>query len=165
MRQSLALPLLNQIAIDGGPIVQKLAEGRLGIEGPPQSVRHQARKLNVTRARIYQLLEMCSKIMDVRWPEGRVALSYYSERFHLAGLDPSALRLFDGVRDLFYPHRPSILFPVDELPIGIELDPTEAGESLDGAMAEASDVPHGQSATSESGESARDVRGESSAAC
>jgi len=115
IRQSLALPLLNQIAIDGGPIVQKLAEGRLGIESSPQSVRLQARKLNVTRARVYQLLETCSKIMDVRWPEGRVALSYYSERFHLSGMEPRALQLFDLIRDLFYPFRPSILYPPVEL--------------------------------------------------
>lgn len=114
IRQSLALPLLNQIAVDGGPIVQKLAEGRLGIESTPQSVRQQARKLNVTRARVYQLLETCSKIMDVRWPEGRVALTFYSERFRLAGMEPHALRLFDSVRDLFYPHRSSLLFPADE---------------------------------------------------
>lgn len=107
VRQALVLPLLNQVAIDGGPIVQKLAEGRLGIEGPPQSVRHQARRLGVTRARVYQLLESCGKIMEVRWPEGGIALSYYADKFRGAGVDSRAAQLFCATRDLFYPTRPA----------------------------------------------------------
>lgn len=139
VRQSLALPLLNQIAIDGGSIVQKLAEGRLGIESPPQSVREQARRLHVTRARVYQLLETCGRIMEVRWPEGRVALNYYSERFHECGMEPRALRLFDAARDLFYPQRPSILQSPLATPIA-EVDIDDSNEAHDESFDETSSV-------------------------
>ena len=105
VRQSLAMPLLNQLSVDVGPTVQSLAEGRLGIEAPPQSVMAQARKMSVTRARVYQLLETCSKVMDVRWPEGRLALNHLHEKFVKQGLVADDLRLFNAVRDLFFPVR------------------------------------------------------------
>jgi hypothetical protein len=105
LRQSLLLPLLNQIERDAGEQVHRLACGRLGIEAEPESVRDQARRMGVTRTRIYQLLETCSQIMDVRWPEGRWRLAELAKRFD--GLDDSdeRHRLFDAARLLLFPAR------------------------------------------------------------
>ena len=103
LRLNLALPLLNQIEIDGGPTVHKLAAGRLGIESDPQSVRLQSRQMGVTRARVYQLLEDCSKIMDVRWPEGRLLFAELGDRLQREQAPAEVLSVFDNLRTLFYP--------------------------------------------------------------
>ena len=59
LRAHLVAPLLDQTKIDSGDEIHALAAGRLGVDGPIQSVRQQARRLNLTRARVYQLLEEC----------------------------------------------------------------------------------------------------------
>lgn len=80
IRHNLALPILNQIELDGGEIIGRLAAGRLGIENPPESVIEQAERLQLTRARVYQLLDVCADIMAVRWPEARWPLAGLSQR-------------------------------------------------------------------------------------
>jgi hypothetical protein len=105
IRQNLVLPMLNQIQIDAGDTVHRLAAGRLGVEAPPESVRHQSDRLGVTRARVYQLLEACAQVMAVRWPEGKWQLSILGRKF--AGLpakDERAL-LFQETRLLMFPER------------------------------------------------------------
>ena len=44
------LPALNQIEVDAGEIVHRLAAGRLGVESHPESVREQAERMGVTHA-------------------------------------------------------------------------------------------------------------------
>ena len=80
LRQNLALPILNQVELDGGEIIGRLAAGRLGIENPPESVIEQAERLQLTRARVYQLLDVCADIMAVRWPEARWLMAGLSQR-------------------------------------------------------------------------------------
>ena len=93
-------PLLEQILIDSGEAVYSLARDRLGVGVPRRTVREQARELGVTRARIYQLLEDCGKVMHVRWPEGR-------SRFQqLGGFTDAATRaLMHSTRQLFFPEK------------------------------------------------------------
>lgn len=98
----LTRPMLNQILVDAGQTVHDLAAGRLGIEGSPQSVRMQARNLGVTRARIYQLLEDCQKIMSVRWPEGRPMLESLCRKIDEKPGESEAYQLLTATRDLFY---------------------------------------------------------------
>lgn len=105
IRENLTLPLLNQIQVDGGDTVHHLATGRLGIETEPESVRGQAQRLDVTRARIYQQLETCADIMRIRWPEGRRWLADLAEKFdRLASNDPRR-SLFEATRGLMFPVR------------------------------------------------------------
>ena len=66
-------PLIHQAEIDLGQQVAQLASDRLRLDNDAPSVKQQAESLGVTRARVYQLLEDCAKVMDVRWPEGPVA--------------------------------------------------------------------------------------------
>lgn len=103
VRNSLTVPLLNQIHIDAGDTIYELSEGRLGINGPPQSVRQQAKRMGVTRARVYQLLEDCSRVMEVRWPEGQQLMAQLEAKFQAEGTDGDDLRLFRATRELFFP--------------------------------------------------------------
>jgi hypothetical protein len=105
VRDRLTLPLLDQMTNDSGETIVNLARGRLGIDGPPQSVRTQSRKMGVTRARVYQLLDDCSKVMNVRWPEGQMLLRQLGEVIRREGASAEMLRLFDATVELFYPRK------------------------------------------------------------
>jgi hypothetical protein len=98
----LAEPLLAQIEIDAGPTVAKLADGRLGIHGELQSVRQQARKLGVTRARVYQLLDDCAQVMAVRWPEGAGAVNGLVEKLARGTEVDDSLELLRSTSELFF---------------------------------------------------------------
>ncbi len=103
VREHLAVPLLDQINVDAGPTIYELSAGRLGIEGAPQSVRQQAKRMGVTRARVYQLLEDCSRVMEVRWPEGKPLLAQLDAKLHAEATEADDLTLFRATRELFYP--------------------------------------------------------------
>lgn len=100
-------PLVAQIKIDIGDQVAELAAARLCLDENAPSVKQQADALGVTRARIYQLLEDCAKVTDVRWPEGRWLLAPLTTRFGASR--PEAIGLLHGICDLFYPvERPAM---------------------------------------------------------
>ena len=105
IRENITRPLLEQIKVDIGENVYDLAKGRLGFEGSPQSVRAQSRRLGVTRARVYQLLDDCSKVLEVRWPEGRCMLDRLQQRMVQEGACPQALDELAVVRDLLFPEK------------------------------------------------------------
>jgi hypothetical protein len=104
----LAEPLLAQIEVDAGPTVWRIATDRLGLKGPAKSVRQIAKKMSLTRARVYQLLEECAKVMDVRWPEGEHFLAALGERLRQGGASDDALQRFDSLMALFYPKSPVV---------------------------------------------------------
>jgi hypothetical protein len=101
VRDCVARRFLDQIRADAGESVYELAAGRLGLDEEPQSVRLQSRRLGVTRARVYQLLEECTTIMAVRWPEGRRKLRLFERTLESAGATDSA-HCCRMVRELFY---------------------------------------------------------------
>lgn len=94
-------PLVAQVKIDLGDQVAQLAAARLCLDDNAPSVKQQAETMGVTRARVYQLLEDCAKVMDVRWPEGRWLLAPLTTRF--GSSDPETIGLLHGMCDLFYP--------------------------------------------------------------
>ena len=108
VREHLTVPLLNQILVDTGSTIYELSAGRLGINGPPQSVRQQAKRMGVTRARVYQLLEECSRVMAVRWPEGQQLLAQLDAKFHSAATPQDDPRPFRATFELFYPGKYTI---------------------------------------------------------
>ena len=59
--------------------------------------------MEVTRARVYQLLEDCSKVMNVRWPEGQHQLAALTAKFKAEATDKDDLRLYLATVELFYP--------------------------------------------------------------
>ena len=103
-RSSFVDPLFAQLELDAGESITDLAARRLGVDQPSESVRKQSQRLGVTRARVYQLLEDCAKVMAVRWPEGEQQLNALRERLHSVPTDEETLRLLGMMIDLFYPH-------------------------------------------------------------
>jgi hypothetical protein len=100
-------PMIAQVKIDLGEQVAQLAAARLCLDNNAPSVKQQAETIGVTRARIYQLLDDCAKVMDVRWPEGRWILAPLATRFGAS--DPETIGLLHGTCDLFYPsERPAM---------------------------------------------------------
>ncbi|TWT96849.1 hypothetical protein Pla108_26240 [Botrimarina colliarenosi] len=101
IQERVAKPLVRQIEIDLGEPVTGLASERLGFDGATPTVKTQAEQLGVTRARVYQLLEDCGRVLAVRWPEGRWLLAPLADR--PAKTDPEAMGLIHAIRVLFYP--------------------------------------------------------------
>ena len=105
IKEMFTMPLLNQLAVDAGATIHRLSEERLGIHAAPQSVRYQSRGMGITRARVYQLLEDCGKIMDVRWPEGQWLVKQLVAKFAAEATDMDDLRQFNATVELFYPSK------------------------------------------------------------
>jgi len=95
------VPMIAQIRIDLGEQVAELAAARLCLDSNAPSVKQQAEAIGVTRARIYQLLEDCAKVMEARWPEGRWFLTPLASKF--GDSSPETIGLLHGICDLFYP--------------------------------------------------------------
>jgi len=107
LHKHIVKPMVNQIRIDLGDQVAELAATRLSLDVGAPSVKQQADTIGVTRARVYQLLEDCGKVMDVRWPEGRWLIAPLATRFGTS--DPETIGLVHGIIDLFYPtEKPAI---------------------------------------------------------
>lgn len=99
-------PLLQQIHVDATKQIARLAENRLGINGPVTSVRQAARSLGLTRARVYQLLNEINDIMTVRWPMGRHQVYELRDKLQAdaARMDnPPDLEQLHAAVELFYP--------------------------------------------------------------
>ena len=107
IHQNIVKPIVHQIKIDLGDQVAGLAATRLCLDENAPSVKQQAETIGITRARVYQLLEDCAKVMDVRWPEGRWLFAPLATRFGTS--DPETIGLVHGIIDLFFPtERPAI---------------------------------------------------------
>jgi hypothetical protein len=103
VRDSLAIPLLAQLKTDCGPILAKLVESRLGLSGNPQSVKIQSKKMGLTRARVYQLLEDCQSAMRLRWKNGRFFLTQLLLKMQSAGANSEAQRIVQAVVEVVFP--------------------------------------------------------------
>jgi hypothetical protein len=104
LKHAVAEVILVQIDLDTGPNVVELARGRMGIDGPSQTVRLQSRRLGVTRARVYQLLDDCSKLFEVRWPCGRLWLERLTRRCETHNQEKS-VALLKSLTELLYPEK------------------------------------------------------------
>ena len=113
LHKHIVKPMIQQIKIDLGDQVAGLASARLCLDENSPSVKQQAETIGVTRARVYQLLEDCGKVMEVRWPEGRWLFAPLATRFGAS--DPETIGLLHGIIDLFYPpERPGALATGDD---------------------------------------------------
>lgn len=101
VRDHVARPLVKQIEIDRGEAVAELIRERLGFDGPAPTVKTQAERLSVTRARVYQLLDECARVLQVRWPEGEWLLAPLAS--DPVETDAEAMGLIHAIRSLFYP--------------------------------------------------------------
>jgi hypothetical protein len=105
IRNRIAIPIIEQLRVDLGELVHGIVRERFGLAGPSQSVRTQASKLGLTRARIYQLLESCARVMEVRWPEGKRLIDAVIETRQTERRRTDELALLIGFRDLCFPSK------------------------------------------------------------
>jgi hypothetical protein len=105
IRERVAAPIIEQLRVDLGELVHSIVRERFGISGPSQSVRTQASRLSLTRARIYQLLENCARVMEVRWPEGRRLMDAIIEQRQQDRRRNGDLALLAGFKDLCFPSK------------------------------------------------------------
>jgi hypothetical protein len=103
LMQSFVEPLMAQARIDAGDQIAKLVENRLGLKGANSSVRQAARKMGLTRARVYQLLNEVGAVMDVRWPEGRPLVHRLRDKLIFATGGRSEFSTFLSTVELFFP--------------------------------------------------------------
>ena len=120
LRTAFVAPLLEQVRIDAGPQIAKLAESRLGPANT--TVRHAAQRLGLTRARIYQLLGEAATIVKVRWPEGQAMAKQLRERLASREIEQATLDLLDASIDLFF------VAGADDLPVSHAPKPLLAAE-------------------------------------
>jgi hypothetical protein len=104
-RERVAAPLLEQLRIDLGEVVFSLICERFGLNGPAQSVRSQSLKWNLTRARIYQVMDSCARAMEVRWPEGRRLLESLIDSLPRYRQKEGGFMMLVGLRDLCFPRK------------------------------------------------------------
>lgn len=105
IRRSWIEPIMQQVRIDAGDQIARLTEGRLGLSGKGSSVRDAAKKLRLTRARVYQLLNDVNAILSVRWPEGQPLGELLRTRIQIEAEDRHAYEQFFTGMDLFFPQR------------------------------------------------------------
>jgi hypothetical protein len=99
IRDGLVSPLLEQVKVDAGPLIGRLAEGRL--DSQSGSVRKAAHKLGLTRARIYQLLSEVAEVTTLRWPAGPALVGQLRNKMREAGAEPDLLAWLDTAIELF----------------------------------------------------------------
>jgi len=115
IREHLVEPILWQIKVDAGDAIYGLVCSRLGEGEVRRSVRELATELGVTRARVYQLLDHCCQIMEVRWPDGARLLRRLARQMARAGAARGGLDVLDEVRGLFYPEKTGLRDPENPL--------------------------------------------------
>jgi hypothetical protein len=103
IRAKLLDPVFHQILVDAGGTPYDLICGRLGIDAEPENVRDQSKRLGVTRARVYQILEDCQRVMHIRWPQGRGQLTVLLEKVSTESPDSSMIVVLNELRTLLFP--------------------------------------------------------------
>lgn len=100
IRNSLILPLIEQVKVDAGPLIARLASSRL--ESQASSVKKAATKLGLTRARVYQLLSEAADVITLRWPSGHALLRQLRQKLHEGGADRELLAWLDNAIELLF---------------------------------------------------------------
>jgi hypothetical protein len=100
IHDSFVSPLIEQIKVDAGPLIARLAEQRL--DSQSGSVRKAAHKLGLTRARIYQLLSEVAEVITLRWPAGPALVGQLRNKMHGAGAEPELLAWLDTAIELLF---------------------------------------------------------------
>jgi len=103
LRESWIAAMLEQLRIDAGDPVVRLVECRLHPNS--QSVQQTARRLGLTRGRVYEALADVETIFAIRWPEGRALAISLAGELKARSDDHDAMALFESARQNFFPER------------------------------------------------------------
>lgn len=111
-------PLVAQIEIDAGTEMARLATNRLSANANTASVRHAARKLELTRARVYQLLADIAAVVHTRWPDGQALVAELVLKFQVHGRGSPAHTAFEQSAGLFFASHQSPSAEMSEAAVG-----------------------------------------------
>jgi hypothetical protein len=104
VRDSLLAPIVQQIDVDCGTTVARILEHRLPLRNAVVPVNSLAKRMGVTRARVYQLLEESKLALQIRWPAGSYQLPLLSGRLAATQPPPDGLPLLQSAVDVIYPN-------------------------------------------------------------
>jgi hypothetical protein len=100
-------PQLKQLEQDVPALTYRILSDRLGWDGAPRTVMQLSKILDLTRARVYQHLEIVAAVMDLRWPEGRAIWQSWHLRLAQNGAANPRSRApqqcFELARQILYP--------------------------------------------------------------
>lgn len=111
IREKLTNPLLEQLRVDGGEQIAALVESRL--RSPTFNVQQAARRLGMTRARIYELLGDVPTIVAVRWPEGKLLFSALREHLERTEIASEQRALLEDAATSFFARGVDQFLPLD----------------------------------------------------
>ena len=100
IQSKLVAPLVEQLRIDGGEQIASLLESRL--RSRAFNVQQAARRLGLTRARIYELLGDVPTIIAVRWPEGKLLFMALREHLERQAITSEQRALLEDVAAAFF---------------------------------------------------------------
>ncbi len=103
LRDSWIAAMLEQLRTDAGEPVVRLVECRLYPNS--QSVQRTARRLGLTRGRVYETLADVETIFAIRWPEGRLFVDTLAGELKASSDDRDAMALLESARQNFFPER------------------------------------------------------------
>jgi hypothetical protein len=112
--EKLILPLIEQVRTDGGEQIATLLEGRL--KSRSFNVQHVARRLGLTRARVYELLGDVPTIVAVRWPEGKLLFGALREHMDRQQISVEQRAWLDAVTSAFFARGADQFLPPDMPP-------------------------------------------------
>ena len=101
--QKVFQPLIDQIRIDGGDQIAALGESRLKPAGA--TIQQTARRMGMTRARIYELLAEAPTLIGVRWPEGKFLIGTLRKHAGAHGAETETLNALDNAAAVLFGSR------------------------------------------------------------
>jgi hypothetical protein len=101
--QKVFQPLVDQIRIDGGDQIAALVESRLKPAGA--TIQQTARRMGMTRARIYELLAEAPTLIGVRWPEGKFLIGTLRKHAGGHGAETESLNALDNAAAVIFGSR------------------------------------------------------------
>jgi hypothetical protein len=130
--ESWVATLLEQLRIDGGEGVVQVVECRL--RPLELSVQQTARRLGLTRGRVYETLADVETILSVRWPEGHSFTDALADELKRQTADEDALALVDSARQVFFPTRQALSSTVPVLGCASNGERSHSRGGLDGQV-------------------------------
>lgn len=111
MREKLTNPLIEQLRIDGGEQIASLVESRL--RSPTFNVQQAARRLGMTRARVYEILGDVPTIVAVRWPEGKLLFTALREHLERQAITAEQRAVLEDAATAFFARGADQFLPLD----------------------------------------------------
>jgi len=101
--EHLIQPLIGQLKVDAGEQVSRLAQRWLALDDTTSGVRRVAGELDLTRARVYQLIDGVHVVLQVRWPGGPASVQALRRHVWACSTEARVRQYLDKATSLFFP--------------------------------------------------------------